>query len=217
MTLVTFDVACRLDGKPLYDMQTGFGFFPDAALQAQVGLPTSDAECAEFAHPPPDTILLDDVLGGAPAICTPRLLMIDDTLGHWPIGGRARLGRWRSDKRIDPREWFFKAHFFRDPVQPGSLGLEAMLQLVQCALLQRAAWKDIPNPRFEPIAIGRELAWKYRGQVVPESAVVSVELELTDVRREPGGALAVGDGWLWVDGKRIYSATGLAMRLVPGE
>ena len=217
MTLVTFDVACRLDGKPLYDMQTGFGFFPDAALQAQVGLPTSDAECAEFAHPPPDTISLDDVLGGAPAICTPRLLMIDDTLGHWPIGGRARLGRWRSDKRIDPREWFFKAHFFRDPVQPGSLGLEAMLQLVQCALLQRAAWKDIPNPRFEPIAIGRELAWKYRGQVVPESAVVSVELELTDVRREPGGALAVGDGWLWVDGKRIYSATGLAMRLVPGE
>ena len=30
-------------------------------------------------------------------------------------------------------------------------------------------------------------------------------------------ATAVGNGWLWVDGKRIYSATGLAMRLVPGE
>ncbi len=217
MTLLTFDVACRLDGRPLYDMQTGFGFFPDAALRAQVGLPTSATERQEFAQPPPDTISLDDVLGGAPAICTPRLLMIDDRLGHWPVGGRARLGRWRSDKRIDPRDWFFKAHFFRDPVQPGSLGLEAMLQLVQCALLQRAAWKDIPNPRFEPIAIGRELTWKYRGQVIPESAVVSVELELTDVRREQGSTLAVGDGWLWVDGKRIYGASGLAMRLVPGE
>jgi 3-hydroxymyristoyl/3-hydroxydecanoyl-(acyl carrier protein) dehydratase len=31
---------------------------------------------------------------------------------------------------VDPSFWFFKAHFFQDPVWPGSLGLESFLQLV---------------------------------------------------------------------------------------
>ena len=30
---------------------------------------------------------------------------------------------------VDPSAWFFKAHFYQDPVIPGSLGLESLLQL----------------------------------------------------------------------------------------
>ena len=36
-----------------------------------------------------------------------------------------RLGRVRAEKTVDPSEWFFKAHFFQDPVQPGTLGLDS--------------------------------------------------------------------------------------------
>ena len=34
----------------------------------------------------------------------------------------------RAEKAIVADQWFFKAHFYQDPVQPGSLGLEALLQ-----------------------------------------------------------------------------------------
>jgi 3-hydroxymyristoyl/3-hydroxydecanoyl-(acyl carrier protein) dehydratase len=34
---------------------------------------------------------------------------------------------------VDARQGFFAAHFFQDPVQPGSLGLEAMLDALRAA------------------------------------------------------------------------------------
>jgi 3-hydroxymyristoyl/3-hydroxydecanoyl-(acyl carrier protein) dehydratase len=37
---------------------------------------------------------------------------------------------------VDPAEWFFKAHFFQDPVQPGSLGIEALIQLLQWLMIE---------------------------------------------------------------------------------
>ena len=61
--------------------------------------------------------------------------MIDRVTGRWPTDGAAGLGRWRAVKDVDPDEWYFKAHFYRDPVQPGSLGIEMMLQLLQFAML----------------------------------------------------------------------------------
>ena len=38
---------------------------------------------------------------------------------------------------VDPEFWFFKAHFYQDPVWPGSLGLESFLQLLKYAAWQR--------------------------------------------------------------------------------
>jgi 3-hydroxymyristoyl/3-hydroxydecanoyl-(acyl carrier protein) dehydratase len=36
------------------------------------------------------------------------------------------LGWLRAEKDVDAGDWYFKAHFFQDPVQPGSLGVQAM-------------------------------------------------------------------------------------------
>ena len=57
--------------------------------------------------------------------------------GHASRRRRAAVGprHLRAEKDVDPSEWFFKAHFFQDPVQPGSLGIEAMLQLLQFFML----------------------------------------------------------------------------------
>jgi 3-hydroxymyristoyl/3-hydroxydecanoyl-(acyl carrier protein) dehydratase len=41
------------------------------------------------------------------------------------------LGWLRAEKDVDPDDWYFKAHFFSDPVQPGSLGVQAMASLLQ--------------------------------------------------------------------------------------
>jgi 3-hydroxymyristoyl/3-hydroxydecanoyl-(acyl carrier protein) dehydratase len=63
--------------------------------------------------------------------------MLDRVTGWWPEGGSKGLGYLRAEKDVDPGEWFFKAHFFQDAVQPGSLGVEALCQLLQLCMLER--------------------------------------------------------------------------------
>jgi len=215
MSLVSFDVRSLVNGEPVFEMTTGFGFFPAQALRDQVGLPTGAEErdwLTRASQVPVDL----DALRRRATLPGPPLFMLDRITGCWPDAGRAGLGRWRAEKDVRAEEWFFKAHFFQDPVQPGSLGLQALLQLLQCAMLERGLAHGLPSPRFEPIALGRPLTWKYRGQVVPLNRVVTLELELREVLEDPRGRTAVADGWLWVDGVRIYAAAGLAMRVTPG-
>ena len=122
----------------------------------------------------------------------------------------------RAAKDIDPGEWFFKAHFFQDPVQPGSLGLEAMLQTLQWYLLQQEGVDAMEYPRFESIALDRPHRWKYRGQVLPQHRCVHTTLEVTERGRDGRGIYAIADASLWVDGQRIYEARGLGVRVVSG-
>ena len=65
---------------------------------------------------------------GALVLVTHDRLMLDRVTGFWPDAGHGRL---RAEKDVDPGEWFFKAHFFTDPVQPGSLGDLESLQGMQ--------------------------------------------------------------------------------------
>jgi len=214
MSLLTFRVRTLAGDVPVFETTTGFGFFPREALTNQVGLPTSEAERGWLARASERAVDLAELSGRGPRLAGPELLMLDRIDGFWPQAGRAGLGRWRATKDVRPEEWFFKAHFFQDPVQPGSLGLQALLQLLQCAMLEGGAARNTRRPRFEPIASGRPLVWKYRGQVVPRNRTITLELELTETGDDATGRYAIADGWLWVDGVRIYGAQGLAMRVV---
>jgi 3-hydroxymyristoyl/3-hydroxydecanoyl-(acyl carrier protein) dehydratase len=127
-----------------------------------------------------------------------------------PDGGAHGLGYLRAEKVIDPDEWYFKAHFYQDPVQPGSLGVQAMANLLQWYLIERGA----PPGRFE-VAMGQPVTWKYRGQVVPTDGRIVVELDVTAIGGDERGWSATADGWLWVDGRRIYQVTGLGVTGVP--
>lgn len=79
------------------------------------------------------------------------LLMLDRVTGYWPAGGPKGLVPLRAEKTVDVDEWFFKAHFFQDPVQPGSLGVEALCQLLQFYMLENGMGDGITNPRFETV------------------------------------------------------------------
>src|SRR4029077_17038434 len=87
---------------------------------------------------------------GEPRLAGDRLLMIDRVTGYWPHAGTAGLGRLRATKRVDAGDWFFKAHFFQDPVQPGSLGLQAMEQLLHLFMLRNGMGAGMGRPRFRP-------------------------------------------------------------------
>ncbi len=182
--------------------------------------------CSERSDPTcPDTQTARETAGSSHAPCpVPRapllphtkLRLIDPHPRIDRAAGAAGLGQVCGGRQVDPGEWYFKAHFFQDPVQPGSLGLEALLQTLACYLLDWNAHGDIAQPRFQSIAIGLTHRWKYRGQVLPHHRQVHTTLEITDRGRDEQGVYALARGSLWVDGHRIYEAQGLGVRIVPG-
>lgn len=130
-----------------------------------------------------------------------QLRMVDSVDIFVPDGGPHGLGYIRGSKPVDPDEWFFKAHFYQDPVNPGSLGLESFLQLLKFVAAQR--WQAGPDAWFVPVVgADRPHRWIYRGQVIPMNKRVTVEAVITaidDARR-----MLRADGLLAVDGRIIY-------------
>jgi len=216
MILVGFEAEVWREGVLVYTGNPVFGYFPAAAFEAQAGLPTSEAHHAFFAFFESQGGRTWDLSGGegVPArLACPRLLMIDRVDLFEPAGGAAGLGRARSRKDVDPGEWFFGAHFFQDPVQPGSLGIEAMLQLLRWTMLELGMDAGMAAPRFEPLALGQPVTYRFRGQVLPRDRQITITLELTDRGRDARGGYALANASLWVDGKRIYEASNVGMRL----
>ncbi len=118
---------------PVYEGTTYFGFFSKSALANQVGIrdakvpwPT-DAERARAEN---------GILPHESPFPAPMLRMIDRIDAFIPDGGKHGLGLIVGKIAVDPAFWFFQAHFYQDPVWPGSLGLESFLQL-----LKFVAWK----------------------------------------------------------------------------
>lgn len=220
MLIVSFDVQCLQGETLIFDMNTVFGFFPKESFVDQAGLPVKPAQREAMTAPGSNQVDLVArpvaYCGGSARLADPMLLMIDRVTDWQPTGGKEGIGRARAEKTIDPAEWFFKAHFFQDPVQPGSLGIEAMAQLLQWVMLERGMHQGVVDARFEPIMTGRPLTWKYRGQVVPSQKLIQSEVDLIEVGVDDLGPFAVADCSLWVDGKRIYHAKGMGMRIVSG-
>ena len=227
--LLDFDLEIWNAGCLVYDAKTSFGYFTEEALAQQVGV----RNASQREHKPTDAetertqrIKLDrvapldpddaDTTTGWPAVLPAgALLMIDETELLVPDGGPHGLGFIRGVKRIDPDEWFFKAHFYQDPVWPGSLGLEAMLQVLKAYALHR--WPDLASThRFEPMAVGAAHTWLYRGQITPAGRRVEVDAVITRLE-DAASPLIVANGFLRADGIVIYEMTDFAIRLVPAE
>jgi 3-hydroxymyristoyl/3-hydroxydecanoyl-(acyl carrier protein) dehydratase len=222
MIIIGFNVKCFIEDELVYFMDTVFGFFPAASFSKQEGLPTSSQEKQLFEAPSDFYIDLMQrpymYCGNSLRLPDSMLLMIDRITGYWPDQGTKKLGVLRAEKKVQPDEWFFKAHFFQDPVQPGSLGIEAMIQLLQFYMLHKNLHKRLANPHFEPIAIDHALSWKYRGQVVPDNQCVHVLADIQEEGQDARGFPYVkANISLWVDGKRIYEAKELGLRIVESE
>lgn len=213
--LTEFEVESHVEGRPILKMNTGFGHFSGSSLAAQVGLPGPDEESSAAAamFPMDLTSRPSRFFDGSARLPAGDLLMIDRITAFWPEGGKSKLGRVRAEKDVNPSEWFFKAHFFQDPVMPGSLGVAALLQLLQFLMLQRNDDSRFRSPRFQPVASEREIVWKYRGQVTPDCKCVGLEVEITSIELEERGLVVSAAGWLFVDGLPIYSLPHFSMRM----
>jgi len=226
MIIEHFDFEVLQGTEIVYAGQTYFGFFTKEALAQQVGIrnagtlvysPTKDelrgARTCSFedqAPYDPDDRQLDQ--GSSLAMPANALLMIDEIKTYVPDGGPAGLGFVRGIKRVNPAEWFFKAHFYQDPVCPGSLGIESFLQLIKFIALDR--WKHLKDShRFELIT-AESHQWTYRGQVIPENKMVGVEAVVTKIIDNPVPSI-YANGFLKVDDLYIYQMENFGFKLVP--
>jgi 3-hydroxymyristoyl/3-hydroxydecanoyl-(acyl carrier protein) dehydratase len=194
MVIQHFDMLVSNRGEPVYKGTTYFGFFTKEALQNQVGMPQ-----AKVPYLAAEQRTAGELLPHGPPFPDRQMRMIDRIDGHLPTGGRAGLGLVQGSVTVDPSFWFFQAHFYQDPVWPGSLGLESFLQLLKYAAWKR--WGDPPGG-WRAVALNAPHKWTYRGQVLPTDGQVVVVLEVTRVEESPRRLTA--DGFLTVDGRVIY-------------
>ncbi|NNK84108.1 MAG: type I polyketide synthase, partial [Desulfobacterales bacterium] len=233
MTIEHFDFQVFQSGLKIYEGDTSFGFFTQEALAVQTGIRSGteniyvpgaveikNAKSFKLKHEPPfdpeDKNLADNKTDRAHSLTMPAkaVLMIDQIATYIPEGGSEGLGFIRGLKKVDPAEWFFKAHFFQDPVCPGSLGIESFLQLIRFITIDR--FKHLEKSHRLELLTKNQHSWIYRGQILKTNKKIEAEAVVTKISDKPNPEI-FANGYLKVDGLYIYKMNNFGFRLVPAK
>jgi len=226
MIIEHFDMAVLHDEATVYTGTTYFGFFTEAALAEQVGI---QGAAASVYHPTLEEITCgkthafsterplspdDTTIDTSPPLTLPaKALSMIDTVELWaPDGGPFGLGFIRGVKTVDPDEWFFQAHFYQDPVCPGSLGIESFIQLIKFAALRR--WPNLRETHHFEMLTGETHQWIYRGQILQTNRRIEVDAVITRVTAGDAPTIRA-DGFIKVDDLVIYRLNNFGLKLVP--
>ena len=224
-----FTFELLVDGETFYEGDAVFGFFSADSLSNQVGMDkgkkllpwykeesiaqnkliTFDLKSDKTLYTPKDNKAYYHLAGGVLDFIDESIVVAD--------GGKYGKGYVHSMKLIDPTDWFYPCHFYKDPVMPGSLGVEAMIESLQVFALQQDLGKDFINPRFG--LVEGEAKWTYRGQIIPDNDVMTLEVHIKEIKKSSSRIDIIADGNLWKDGLRIYSveSIGLSIQECPQE
>ena len=208
MIIQNYDMEMWSERGLVYKGDTVFGFFSIEALANQIGIRGATVYAA----------VGDDLAQGrsfpypeqAP-FPSPTMRMIKDITHYNPNGGRHGLGGIIGTMPVDPGAWFFQAHFYQDPVIPGSLGLESFLQLLKVHAYERWA-EPGKHYHFEAMQLHHEHKWVYRGQVIPKDDLVTVSAEVIELDDQARSIIA--EGFLSIDGRVIYQMMRFGIRLL---
>lgn len=222
----TFELS--IDGQVFYKGKSSFGFFPGEALAQQVGLDNGTEVPAWYQSQNLQakdylSINLDSLYGKmklfkAPAdkphyhLAGDQLLLLDQ-LKIVKDGGKYNQGYVHASKIVNTYDWFFTCHFYQDPVMPGSLGVEAILQAMQTFALQQNLGKDFKSPKFVQLD-NHKTNWKYRGQILLGVENMHCEVHFKTIEQRGDTLAIIGDAFLWNEGTRIYQITDLALGIV---
>jgi len=151
---------------------------------------------------------------GGLSLANGRLSFFDQVLVDL-TGGEHGKGYVFASRPVDPQDWYFPYHFSSDPVMPGSLGIEAVLEGVKILALAGGQASRFRSPRFS-LAYETNLSWRYRGQITPAHSRMDLEVHLREVNLEGAGLFLHTDASVWVDGLRIYEIKNASIQIVEG-
>ncbi|MEU2880464.1 hypothetical protein ABZ651_30460, partial [Streptomyces sp. NPDC007070] len=221
--LQNFSYELSADGEVFYTGESLFGYFSEAALANQVGLDNGSyvAPWIEQEQIAAERVRRIELPADAPAFTDPAGGHLHLPGGHFHLvdhvdlvadGGRHGAGYLHGLRKVRDDEWYFDCHFHRDPVMPGSLGVEAVLQAMRLFVLEQGLAEGIENPRFA-MATDVEMSWKYRGQILRGDGELRFDVHIKEVRREADRLLLIADADLWKPGLRIYELTDAAIEV----
>ncbi len=208
MIIQTYEYEMTSDQGLVYKGDTNFGFFSKQALADQIGI--------RDAKPYVSTELEQRVQSFTYPTIAPMpadmMRMLDEISLFDTEGGPNNLGFIEGTAKVKEDAWFFKAHFYEDPVWPGSLGLESFMQLLKVFAWER--WQDelkIGEFVFESMALNHLHKWVYRGQILPVDEQVTIQAVITEI--DDATKTIKADGFLTVDGRIIYQMKDFALRI----
>ena len=134
----------------------------------------------------------------------PPLLMFDRITEIHTDGGKHGYGWIVAEKDVRFDEWFFFSHFQGDPVMPGVLEVDAILQL--CGFfLSHAGYAGYGRA----LRTGRIV---FREQVRPHHKLVTYKIDIKKVTGQPT-PLAFAEGVAYVDGEVSTEMEGIMVGL----
>ncbi len=220
----SFELSCQ--GQVFCEGEFLFGYFNASSMANQIGLDGGAQVLPWFKqHAAPEGRWLDlphlqqsDPSRPYAHLATERMSFIDD-LYLEEKGGRHGQGYLYASRAVNPQDWFYPFHFYQDPVMPGSLGVEAILQVMQAYALVSGFAADLRSPRFGVAVNAPPFSWRYRGQITTKHRLMELEVHLTGLQKQvdPSGAplyVLLGDANLWVDGLRIYEVKNAAVSVL---
>lgn len=218
----SFTFEMSVDGEAFYVGSAVFGYFIKDQLTHQLGLDNGKITRGwhlenNIAEDAVQRIVLAspearEKYFAAPSgkphyrLAGPQLEFVD-VVSIVEQGGKNGLGYIYAERTVDVDDWFFACHFHQDPVMPGSLGVEAMFQILQVFALQQGFGDGMQNPRFNHVL--DKVSWKYRGQITTINKQMSLDLHITSIDITDTRVTIVADGNLSKDGLRIYELSGL--------
>lgn len=220
-----FSFALACDDQVFYEGTAVFGYFQPESLQNQVGLDQGrdvkpwleQKTISGLSVNRVDLTEHTDLFVGTAVAPHYRLagnhLNFLDSVVVIPGGGRHGQGYVYAQRTIDPTDWFFACHFYQDPVMPGSLGVEAVLEAMQVYALQQNLGTHLRNPHFTHVA-DHQVVWMYRGQITPGDGQMYLEVDISSIESTAEQVTITGDASLWKKGMRIYEVKQIAIRLV---
>ncbi|MGY3556147.1 beta-ketoacyl synthase [Williamsia sp. R60] len=218
-SLQSFDYSLRVDGDEFYSGTTMFGYFSDSALDNQTGLDAGRhrpnwLETLESA-PQIRTIDVAARRDRREPLCSTGALALVDHVDVVDGGGQYGKGYLHMTRDIEADEWFFDCHFYLDPVIPGSLGVESVIQCIQEWMVDAGMHRQWRDPQFH-IPENVPFNWKYRGQFVPDDGHCELEVHVKDIRTQADSVVVVADASLWKPGLRIYELIDISVELREG-
>ncbi len=226
MIIQDFDIEVLKNNKIIYKGTTNFGFFSGQSLSKQIGLTYNKFQTYECDNDLLDTskqVIFENNAPLTPAdknldenkgMPSTALCMIDKIEQFSFKGGLYNKGYIKGIKQVNPDEWFFNAHFYQDPVCPGSLGVESFLQLLKFYSLQK--WQFDPDDFRVQETLNTTHEWKYRGQIIPSNKQIEVCAHIKDIV-DGDQPQIIADGALSVDGTCIYEMQDFAINLVKND